>query len=883
MTAAAIPAAGATDPRRAPWKAPFRPDGRLALARGRVTLSLALAAVSVGLVHSPARAQAVLGRTVAETTDAALAGVFVTLTDEAGRRAGGFLSRPDGGFLIRAPGPGRYVLRGELIGYGSLERPVELVAGDTVRETLRLPLEAVRLEGIVASASRQRDCSLRAEEGEVLNRLWSEARKGLRIAEWVEGRAGLRASGYTYQRVLELRELEVLAETVVPARSLEPKGFTAADPDSIRSEGFIVAAADGGTLYRGADAALLLSDAFLESHCFGLGERAEEGLVGLTFEPVPGRTLPDIRGVLWLDSKTARLHTLEYSYTRYPVNYPIPESRFGGHTAFRHLPGGGVAVDRWWIRMPSLLQGAEADALSAARRCGASACEDGETLRGLSRAGLAIEEEGGQVLSFRLPDGTALPAAEEAAIAGVVLDSTVADSPAPLAGAEVNVRGTELRTVTDARGRFRFDPVPEGTYRLEFRHPRLDELGIERPEPVLARARRGEVVSAQLATPSPSTLAMARCEAPDAGDGSGRPVARAAVRDDGGPVAVLHGVVRDAATGAAVRGARVRLLASSPSPSAQPDAQDGLEVETDAAGMYLFCGIPAEPVLLTADFLGRGRHEVRVVPTSQAPIRVDLDLVLSTPARLLGRVLRAEDDSAAAGVVVRIRETGQSAISDESGRFAFDSVAPGALSLETEHVAFRPSAGVVAVRGGEIVRLELRVAREVFTLAPVVVTARSRALLMDARMRGFFIREARGVGTFIGRERLAEQPAARVTDILRDVPGLRVVHTGGRGTIIRGRQTGGAPVASSISASKNPYCFPMIYLDGSKLTTRTEELSDLHAVITLIDDIPSSEIAGIEVYAGSASVPGEFAGLDTGCGVIAVWTGVSDHPPEGSQ
>ena len=32
------------------------------------------------------------------------------------------------------------------------------------------------------------------------------------------------------------------------------------------------------------------------------------------------------------------------------------------------------------------------------------------------------------------------------------------------------------------------------------------------------------------------------------------------------------------------------------------------------------------------------------------------------------------------------------------------------------------------------------------------------------------------------------------------------------------------------------------------------------------------EIAGVEVYRRAASLPGEFAGSDARCGVVAIWT-----------
>lgn len=855
-----------------------RASGRtLSVATVPAILPAILLATLVAALAAPAHAQAVLGRTVAGSTGAPLGGVFVTLTDDAGEQAAGLLSRPDGRFMIRAPA-GRYTLAAELIGYGSVTRSVELTAEATTQVTLRLPLEAVALEGIVARASGTQRCRLDPTEGDALSRLWSEARKGLRIADWAQETGWLRANGYTYERVLEPAELEVLAETVRPARWLERAAFAAADPEVLQAEGFLVEEGDG-YIYRGADARTFLSDAFQATHCFRLREARAEGLVGMAFEPTPGRRVPDIEGVLWLDVESARLHSLEYSYTEYPVNFPLPRSRFGGFTRFRHLPGGGVAVERWWIRMPALRHFAEGSALRSVRRCGVHACDDPATLRELARAGLAIREAGGAVLSFRLADGTTLPAGDEAAIVGVVVDSTASDSTAPLAGAEVWIQGTEHRAVTDGRGRFRIDPIPEGTYRLRFHHPRLAEVGIQRPEPVLARARTGEVVTTTLATPSPATLATLRCRAPP--DSSAvEPAARADAagvgRAEGGDArAVVYGEVRDAATGARIGGARVRLLASR-------EGAPGVvaETETDPSGRYTFCRAPPTAARVSADFLGEGERALALPAGEDGPARVDLELVLSPASRLSGRVVTADGAEPVGGAGVRIRETGQRAVTDGRGQFAFDSVPAGALTLETDHIAYRPTEAAVAVRGGERVRVELRVDDQVFQLDPLVVTARSRPLLMDERMAGFYIRQARGMGTFIDRDDLASRPTARVTDVLREVQGIRVAGTGGTGRVIQSTRNPLARVSG---------CSPVVYVNGMRVSphrvdpsvpdaARLNRESMLEAV-RIIDAIPTDEIAGIEVYPGPSTVPGEFAGLDTDCGVIAIWTATRDRSP----
>ncbi|MFN5598688.1 MAG: hypothetical protein ACK5AK_04820, partial [Gemmatimonas sp.] len=42
--------------------------------------------------------------------------------------------------------------------------------------------------------------------------------------------------------------------------------------------------------------------------------------------------------------------------------------------------------------------------------------------------------------------------------------------------------------------------------------------------------------------------------------------------------------------------------------------------------------------------------------------------------------------------------------------------------------------------------------------------------------------------------------------------------------------------------------------------------------------IPIRDIVGLEVYSGASDVPGEFAGRNSGCGVIVIWTTAGREP-----
>jgi len=95
--------------------------------------------------------------------------------------------------------------------------------------------------------------------------------------------------------------------------------------------------------------------------------------VGLAFEPVPGRHLTDVKGVLWLDQETAALRFLEYSYTELDVDFST--EHFGGRLEFEQLPTGAWIIRNWWIRGPIVRRGGmgylQTERLAAVKQVGA--------------------------------------------------------------------------------------------------------------------------------------------------------------------------------------------------------------------------------------------------------------------------------------------------------------------------------------------------------------------------------------------------------------------------------------------------------------------------------------------------------------------------------
>lgn len=127
----------------------------------RMVAVLAAAAAGIGSIPAglwaqpPASAQAVLLGRVLDEAGEPLAGVLVSLLPEAGAQARrSALTRPDGNFRFDAVPAGRHRLRTDRLGYRAVEQSVELRAGETRRVELRLTVDTVQVEGVVARVDR---------------------------------------------------------------------------------------------------------------------------------------------------------------------------------------------------------------------------------------------------------------------------------------------------------------------------------------------------------------------------------------------------------------------------------------------------------------------------------------------------------------------------------------------------------------------------------------------------------------------------------------------------------------------------------------------------------------------------------------------------------
>ena len=131
----------------------------------------------------------------------------------------------------------------------------------------------------------------------------------------------------------------------------------------------------------------------------------------------------------------------------------------------------------------------------------------------------------------------------------------------------------------------------------------------------------------------------------------------------------------------------------------------------------------------------------------------------------------------------------------------------------------------------------------------------------SARMTEFEYRRKLGQGEFMTQDQIEQHNPAYPTELLRLFSSIVVAPTSGGGGQdvyypVSARATGG------MTPTGEATCFMTVYVDNVPMPAPFN-----------LDLLPSPrDIAGIEVYAGNATMPIQYAGLSRGCGIILVWT-----------
>ncbi len=539
------------------------------------------------LVAAPLGAQTVTVRATDSTTSRAIPGALVSLRHASGAVVARLLADESGRALLTAPAAGRYLIRVDAIGFsGITSEPLLIADGEAIALAVTLAPKPLSLAEITVAADRPAVCHLDAEEGSATSRLWDEARKAVTSTTLTRAAGPLVLELSTWDRRLDGRS-RVVQESRATRRSSSARPFVAADPEDLHQNGWVQDRPTGRTFF-GPDADLLLSEQFLDDHCFR-AVAPGGGFIGLDFEPRRDRRQSDIRGRLRLDQTSLDLVGLEFQYTG--LELPAGADSVGGSIAFARLPSGGWFIRHWRIRVPIL-----------ARR---------PTLVGARESLEGYQDVGGEATV--VTSGAGVTPGLGAGARATVVTGTVVDflTEKPLKGARVTLGGVQVDT-TDVAGRFRIEAAGLGQYVLIVEHPILDAFA-QGPVRVGITLRRGVTDTAAVPMPSAEQVARSVCRADPE-----RPASP-----------VVAGVVLDSLTGRPLPQARVTAIVEGSSvvrADHLPDRRhhrilagsNRLEwaIDLDARGAFRICGVPGDRAIT-----------IRVTVPGYHPIEERIELV----------------------------------------------------------------------------------------------------------------------------------------------------------------------------------------------------------------------------------------------------------------
>jgi len=185
-------------------------------------------------------------------------------------------------------------------------------------------------------------------------------------------------------------------------------------------------------------------------------------------------------------------------------------------------------------------------------------------------------------------------------------------------------------------------------------------------------------------------------------------------------------------------------------------------------------------------------------------------------------------------------------VTDAEGRFLFQEVPAGTYTLVIELLGHHTRTDTLRVDAGDDLGLAAELAVSPVPLDPIVVVVARRP---TGALVEFEERRRTHVGSFLTREQIEEKHPRSMSDLLRGIPGIRLVPAGSYGYDVRLRGN----------------CRPDLWIDG----VRTASTVPVDLVVAPID------VEAVEVYRVS-EVPIQFGASP--CGVIVVWT----RPPQPS-
>ena len=274
---------------------------------------------------------------------------------------------------------------------------------------------------------------------------------------------------------------------------------------------------------------------------------------------------------------------------------------------------------------------------------------------------------------------------------------------------------------------------------------------------------------------------------------------------------------------------------------------------TNAAGAFRICGLPNS--LKATLQVRRGSAVSSDIPISLGDRPVELlARTVFLPSAVEARsgkasvsgVVVLDGARSNAGARVELAGTDVAATTNERGEFTMRNLPSGTRLLVARRLGWVVQTVPVDLSSREEKRVKITLPRFVEMMSPVLVTARRAAALEKV---GFTQRKKSGLGFYISPDQLENTHPSVLSDILRQVPGLRVSY-GVYGDVI-------------VSSRGVTNACMQYYMDDSPYLEMRP--GDVNRFVT------AREIVAVEVYHGSET-PAQYVRAGADCTTILIWT-----------
>jgi hypothetical protein len=205
--------------------------------------------------------------------------------------------------------------------------------------------------------------------------------------------------------------------------------------------------------------------------------------------------------------------------------------------------------------------------------------------------------------------------------------------------------------------------------------------------------------------------------------------------------------------------------------------------------------------------------------------------------------------AAIAKAEILVSNTSFRAETGTDGRFELGGLPSGTVEVVVRRLGFSPAKIPLQLEVGEMRDIRVLLSPVAFVIDSVSVVGSGPVI--EKAFGGFESRKARGFGTFITREQIEKKNPRVTSDLFRTVSGVKLLRENGTPTVV------------STRLSTVAFCPVRYFIDGASYPLYGQSIDTM---------IQVADIGAIEVYPGGATVPPQFGGRESACGVIAIWT-----------